>query len=91
MPDLIRHPEIFAATFLDSGLRRNDDSEVFNCRSNIASFLKDGSEHFIISRRKNCSCPAETVKPSMAARGIARGLIKRNLRWNINDEIMLSG
>jgi len=26
-------------------------------------FLKDGSEHFIISRRKNCSCPAETIKP----------------------------
>ena len=60
----VTHP---GTTFLDSGLRRNDDSEVFNCRSNIASFLKDGCVHFIISRRKNCSCTAETVKPFRVA------------------------
>jgi len=32
----VTHP---GTTFLDSGLRRNDDSEVFNCRSNITPFL----------------------------------------------------
>jgi len=26
MPDLIRHPEFLAASFLDSGFRRNDKS-----------------------------------------------------------------